>query len=82
MLLLDVSGDDTQADLCHLFKFGVAGAARGAVPGLQPVQQVHHPFKDLQHNEDNCQQRTKQKRLDLFPHLGHNIKPFRILNTA
>lgn len=48
LLLLDIAGDDTQAYLGHFLQFGVPGAAGGAVPGLQPVQQVHHPLEDLQ----------------------------------
>lgn len=57
VLLLDISSDDTQTDLGHFLQFSVPGAARGAMPGLQPVQQVHHPFKDLENN-NVCQQRT------------------------
>lgn len=62
VLLLDVSGDDTQADLGHFLQFSVPRAARCAMPGLQLVQQVHHPLKDLQYdNNDDSQQRTQQK---------------------
>lgn len=60
-LLLDVSGDDAEADLGHLFQFSVPGAARGAVPGLQPIQQVHHPLEDLQHNTSDNKQKKRQK---------------------
>lgn len=48
VLLLDVLHDDPQADLSHLFQLRVPRTAGGAVPGLQPVQQVHHPLEDLQ----------------------------------
>lgn len=45
--LLDVLHDDPQADLSHLLQLRVSRTARGAVPGLQPVQQVHHPLENL-----------------------------------
>lgn len=70
-LLFDVSGDDAEADLGHLFQFGIPGAARGAVPGLQPIQQVHHPLKDLQDNTDDNEQKKQQNRPNLLPRLQH-----------
>lgn len=74
VLLLDVPGDDTQADLGHFLQFGVPGAARGAMPGLQLVQQVHHPLKDLQYNI-NRQQRTEHKGWTCFHTLQHLQQP-------
>lgn len=71
-LLLDVSGDDAETNLGHLFQFGVPGAARRAVPGLQPIQQVHHSLKDLQHNTDDNKQTKQQNRANLLCH-AYNI---------
>lgn len=65
VLLFDVSSDDTQANLGHFLQFDVPRAARGAMPCLQLVQQVHHPFKDLQYNKE-CQQRIKQEGSTCF----------------
>lgn len=62
VLLLNVSSDDTQADLGHFLQLGVPGAARGAMPGLQPVQQVHHPLKNLQYNNDNVSTKDSTKK--------------------
>lgn len=71
VLLLDVLHDDPQADLGHLFQLRVSRAAGGAVPGLQPVQQVHHPLEYLKYNS-GCQTKEREKRLNLFPHLAAN----------
>lgn len=62
-LLFDVSGDDAEANLGHLLQFGIPGAAGDAVPGFQPIQQVHHSFKDLQNNKNDNKHNQQAKKL-------------------
>lgn len=47
VLLLDVSSNDPQTNLSHPFELCSAGCCRSGVPRLQPVEQIHHSFKDL-----------------------------------
>lgn len=66
-LLFDVSGDDAEADLGHFLELSIPGAARGAVPGFQLIQQVHHTFKDLQKNNNDSKQKQQQKKAKPVP---------------
>lgn len=60
-LLPDVSHGDAQADLGHLLELRVPGADRGTVPGLQLVQQVHHPLEDLRQGTKQTGQPSTNK---------------------
>lgn len=54
VLLLYVSSNDPQANLSHPFKLCSTGCCRSSVPSLQPVEQIHHSFKDLKTHTHAC----------------------------